>query len=917
MALKFTAESFRNLVRQSGLLDQEQLDTLLAGFEQTGVDISKSQEIADALVDADALTAWQAEKLLKGKHKGFFLGKYRLQGLLGKGGMSSVYLADHVLMRRRCAIKVLPHKRVDDSSYLARFHREAQAVASLDHPNIVRAYDVDRERDGSTEIHFLVMEHVDGLSLQELVSEQGPCEFRVAADYIRQSAQGLGHAHSAGLVHRDVKPGNLLVDPEGVVKILDLGLARFFDEDEENPITLRHDEKVLGTADYLAPEQALDSHSVDARADIYSLGCTFYFLLTGHPPFTEGTLAQRLMWHQTRAPSPIAEDRPDVPQRLVEIVDIMIAKDPDARFQVVTAVADHLEAWLEGRPAPPLAPPPVSTDTPPVARPVVPTEPAAEGTSDSPVAVPVARPVDPPVIPTGEAVTPEAPIASTPVDEPNQTGDGLDEFLESLGDRPPAAPAAAPTHPAPVTAEVTGSPVSEGTDEAAETGFPNLDTDLDTGAAPRRRSPSSRRRPPKSHTGLIIGLSVGAVAILGLIVGAVFLFSGGADKSAGKDGEDKQAGQNPTTKEKGTSSPEAAGPKVKKLLKVGGPESEYETIAKALQYVHAHHADYRGTGRRIQVTIEVLGGATYAEPIEIDGNKQSWPAGIAIVTTGLSPATLAPAGKDPIIRLHQVQFVQVRGFHLKASGRPVAIDLAGGQDQVQLQQLTIEGFGQAGVRATGVSGEPSQDVLQLKGLVLKAGQPQAVGLQFAKGGYPTAYVQVQGCQVIGPLAIGIQLDDNVSSMVIQESIIQGAQVGLQLSGKNRTWKHVTMKNITFRQVTRGIVFEQMPGENSDGVVISQNLFVEQKGPECVVENGYNELNFSRMMSANRSISGNWSSRKEEPQGKQGERELMLPNPGRQRGVAVKFSSTDPKSDNFLVPQPGVFRGHVGAREIDQ
>lgn len=906
MALKFTAESFLNLVRQSRLLDQEQLDTLLVEFEQRGVDVSKSRAIADALVEADVLTAWQVDKLMKGKHKGFFLGKYRLQELLGKGGMSSVYLADHVLMRRRCAIKVLPHKRVNDSSYLARFHREAQAVASLDHPNIVRAYDVDREVDGETEIHFLVMEHVDGLSLQELVNERGHCEFRKAAEYIRQSAMGLGHAHGAGLVHRDVKPGNLLVDFEGVVKILDLGLARFFEDEEENPITLRHDEKVLGTADYLAPEQALDSHGVDARADIYSLGCTFYFLLTGHPPFTEGTLAQRLMWHQTRAPAPIIEDRPDVPQPLVEIVDRMIAKDPDGRFQVVTEVADHLAAWLEGRPAPPL----VSASTPPVARPVSP--PGSSEPASPPVAVPVARPVKPPSIPAGEAVTPEVPMASTPVSEASETGDGLDEFLASLGDDEPAASVSTPSEAPAVTEAVP----DVAADAEAETGFPDLDTDLATSPAARRRSSSRRQKPSKSGNGMIIGLSVAAVAILGLIVAAVFLFSGEAEKPAGKGGDEEKTAKNPTSK-KGKAIPKTAAPRAKKLLKVGGPESEYETIAAALQYVQSHHADYRGAGRRIQVTIEVLGDETYAESIVIDGGKQSWPTGIAIVNSGLGLATLAPAGSDPIIRLHQVEYVQVRGFHLQAAGRPVAIVLAGGQDRVQLQQLTVEGFSRSGVRAEGVAGEPSQDVLQLQDLLLKGGNPQAVGLQFAKGVYPTANVKVHRCRVIGPLAVGIQLDDSVSSMVIQESVIQGAQVGLQLAGKNRTWKRVTMENITFFQVTRGIVFEQMPGENSDGVVISRNLFAEQRGPECVVDNGYNELNFSRMMSANQSIAQNWSSRQEEADGKQGERELMLPNPKRQRGVSVKFSSVESGSPEFLVPQPGVIRGHVGARAVDR
>ncbi|MAG93559.1 MAG: hypothetical protein CMJ48_07400 [Planctomycetaceae bacterium] len=346
MAIKLTVESFVNVVRQSGLIEQDLLKRTLQEFREQGVATDDSREIADELVRREALTGWQAEKLLQGKHRGFFLGKYRLLRLLGKGGMSSVYLAEHVLMRRRCAIKVLPSKRVTDSSYLARFHREAQAVASLDHPNIVRAYDVDQEVEKGTEIHFLVMEYVDGRNLHEMVLADGPLPYLDAAEYIRQSALGLAHAHAAGLVHRDVKPGNLLVDRARVVKILDLGLARFFDENEENPLTVAHDEKVLGTADYLAPEQALDSHKVDTRADIYSLGCTLYFMLTGHPPFTEGTLAQRLMWHQTKEPAPVTADREDVPESLLAILNRMMAKQRDDRPQTADELAEEIGEWL-------------------------------------------------------------------------------------------------------------------------------------------------------------------------------------------------------------------------------------------------------------------------------------------------------------------------------------------------------------------------------------------------------------------------------------------------------------------------------------------------------------------------------------------------------------------------------------------
>ncbi|MFM9961889.1 MAG: protein kinase domain-containing protein [Planctomycetaceae bacterium] len=346
MALKLTVESFLQVVRQSGLIDKDQLQKLLQQYETRGIDVQKSQAIAEALVGDEVITRWQADKLLAGKHKGFSLGKYKLLDLLGKGGMSSVYLAEHVLMRRRCAIKVLPSKRVNDSSYLARFHREAQAVASVDHPNIVRAYDVDCAQDRDSQIHFLVMEYVTGQSLQELIVRGGPAEYADAIEYVRQAAEGLEHAHRAGLVHRDIKPANILIDPNGVIKILDMGLARFFDDRDENPLTVAHDEKVLGTADYLSPEQALDSHTVDARADIYSLGCTLYFFLTGHPPFTEGTLTQRLMWHQTKSFPPLTDSRIDCPASLMAILAKMVAKNPDDRFPSAADVATACRQWL-------------------------------------------------------------------------------------------------------------------------------------------------------------------------------------------------------------------------------------------------------------------------------------------------------------------------------------------------------------------------------------------------------------------------------------------------------------------------------------------------------------------------------------------------------------------------------------------
>ena len=353
--MQLSVSTFLDTVERSGLVEKSQLARTLSELERaSGPEAANdSLIVSEHLGKVGLITEWQRKRLLEGRHVGFFLGKYRLLDHLGTGGMSSVFLAEHPLMRRRVAIKVLPKNRVNDSSYLARFHREARACAALDHPNIVRAFDVDNDAD----IHYLVMEYIEGSDLKTVVDRDGPLPYRTAADYMRQAADGLAHAHAAGLVHRDVKPANLLIDAKQVVKLLDMGLARTSDEIDAS-LTKDHDERMLGTVDYLAPEQALDSHLVDPRADIYSLGCTLYFALTGHPPFPDGTLAQRVLMHQTKEPADIASKRPDVPASLVAICKRMTAKSVSARYQTATELSQALAEWIarfdrgETRPAP-------------------------------------------------------------------------------------------------------------------------------------------------------------------------------------------------------------------------------------------------------------------------------------------------------------------------------------------------------------------------------------------------------------------------------------------------------------------------------------------------------------------------------------------------------------------------------------
>jgi serine/threonine protein kinase len=343
-----TTQELFELVRKSELVAPPRLEAFLS--QVTAAASARSpRELAHLLVSAGLVTHFQAEQFLQGKWRGFTIGKYKVLERLGSGGMGTVYLCEHLSVGRKVAIKVLPTSQADNPSALGRFYREARAAGVLDHPNLVKAYDVDL--DGG--LHYLVMDYVDGASLQDIVSRFGPLAVPRACYCVRQSAQGLQAAHAAGLIHRDVKPANILIERNGNVRLLDLGLARFYN-DNIDPLTLKYDDRnVLGTADYVAPEQALNSHTVDIRADIYSLGATFYFLLTGRPPFPEGKVAQKLIWHQVRQPTPVRELRRTVPEGVVTVLERMMAKDPADRYQSPAEVVEALAPFTTEPIAPP------------------------------------------------------------------------------------------------------------------------------------------------------------------------------------------------------------------------------------------------------------------------------------------------------------------------------------------------------------------------------------------------------------------------------------------------------------------------------------------------------------------------------------------------------------------------------------
>ncbi len=268
------------------------------------------------------------------------LNQYVLLSKIGAGGMGQVFKAQHRKMKRLAAIKLLPAALTKDEAAVKRFQREVEAAAKLSHPNIVQTHDADECRG----IHYMVMECVDGQDLSALVKQNGPLPVDNAVDYILQAARGLAFAHAEGVVHRDIKPANLLLDNEGVVKILDMGLARI-DDGNTADHQLTNTGTVMGTVDYMPPEQANDTRRADARSDVYSLGCSLYRILTGESVFGGETVVQKIMAHMGDPIPSLLSKRPDCPAEIDRIFQKMLAKRPDDRYQQSRQVVAELEAW--------------------------------------------------------------------------------------------------------------------------------------------------------------------------------------------------------------------------------------------------------------------------------------------------------------------------------------------------------------------------------------------------------------------------------------------------------------------------------------------------------------------------------------------------------------------------------------------
>ncbi|MEO1529044.1 MAG: protein kinase [Planctomycetota bacterium] len=313
-------------------------DTFVCMLRKAQVEATQAGETADAHGSNETPLPLQSHP------------RYEVQRLVGRGGMGRVYAARHRVMQRTVALKVIHREWVTRQEAIDRFQREMTTAASLDHPNIVTAFDAEQADD----LHFLVMEYVDGVDLAQTVRQNGPLPIGQACEFIRQAAEGLQHAHEKGMVHRDIKPHNLIVTSNNDIKILDFGLASLtpqlasadpIDEDADGGLTIAG--AIMGTPDFISPEQAVDARNVDGRSDIYSLGMTLYFLLAGQVPFGKGSAADKLRQHKQDEPTSLSTLRDDIPDDLQRVITQMTVKDPDKRLQSASDVVEALQPFTK------------------------------------------------------------------------------------------------------------------------------------------------------------------------------------------------------------------------------------------------------------------------------------------------------------------------------------------------------------------------------------------------------------------------------------------------------------------------------------------------------------------------------------------------------------------------------------------
>jgi tRNA A-37 threonylcarbamoyl transferase component Bud32 len=338
-----TLEQFVELLSESGIMSAEDVRSFRESLpaDKRAADV---QEFARELVRQKKLTSFQATAIYQGRAPSLLYGNYVVLDKLGQGGMGMVFKARHRRMNRVVALKVMSPGAMKAPDAVKRFRREVEAAARLTHPNIVAAFDADEARGSQ----FLVMEYVEGTDLAARVKKHGPLPVAAAVDCIVQAARGLAHAHAEGVVHRDIKPANLLIDRQGTVKVLDMGLARMTADSGQAADGLTQSGSIMGTVDFMSPEQALHTRHADQRADIYSLGCSLHYLLTGRPVFSGESLMEKLLAHREQPIPSLSAARPEIPPALDAVFTRMLAKKCEDRYQTMADVIRDLEAVTAG-----------------------------------------------------------------------------------------------------------------------------------------------------------------------------------------------------------------------------------------------------------------------------------------------------------------------------------------------------------------------------------------------------------------------------------------------------------------------------------------------------------------------------------------------------------------------------------------
>ena len=350
--MELTVQNVYGLLLRSKLMSFDEAKAMYTRWQQEAKDAATNlAKFASWMVANKYLTEYQAQLLARGHAEGFYLNEYKILDRLGKGRMAGVYKGQHHL-GQIVAIKVLPPSKAKENNLLGRFHREARLALRLKHPNIVRTFQTG-DADG---LHFIVMEYLEGETLEDVLIRRGKMPPAEAVRLVYQALQGLQHIHAEGLVHRDLKPSNMMLvgstadgTLRATLKILDIGLGRtLFDEavGEPGDPGLTTEGVLLGTPDYMAPEQARDPRTTDIRADIYSLGCVLYHLLAGQPPFPDTNIISQMIRHATEAPKPVKQFNPSVPDGLQQILNWMMAKDPAQRYPTPERAAQALQVFL-------------------------------------------------------------------------------------------------------------------------------------------------------------------------------------------------------------------------------------------------------------------------------------------------------------------------------------------------------------------------------------------------------------------------------------------------------------------------------------------------------------------------------------------------------------------------------------------